>query len=365
MKKEKFAAVKGVENGSGQDVETQYTSTECLVSAPRKTIWVFFLMVFTFSLYIPFWAVGRARDIKVASGKSYTPWLWFFTPLFWIAGVIAFGQMFKDLQVMESPEQRKKWDLWAVPWFIAFVLLSLFFNFQGQLKTPFFYEFIALIPFCALFAVLHHRFNRWKTSDKRLKFKGKVIGYVWYEWIIMVILVPLYLFTFYLYAWPTLKTMHIASYKGGQSIADDSLGFSFIVHGGSWKKVKSDEADFRMIGPGDITSIFVYKYGGAQTIDDVSAVRFSAFNDAYQDLKCTEAKSFEDGRRGIRSSMFCSARDWAEYAELASVVAQMDGKLIEFVGITSNTNQSYSAELGKKIQAMANSFKIQQVSDDE
>lgn len=61
-------------------------------------------MLFTFSAYLPFWAIGRARDIKAVSKNSYKPWLWFFTPLFWIVGAIAYNKMFDDLKRVEADQ---------------------------------------------------------------------------------------------------------------------------------------------------------------------------------------------------------------------------------------------------------------------
>lgn len=338
-----------------------------IVRAPRKIIWEFPLMMFTMSIYLGFWAVGRARDLKIASGKDYQPWLWFFTPYIWLAGAVAYGSMFKNLEAMESRKERDQWRKWAGLWFAVFILISLFFNFQERLQISFVFFFVALIIFCGLFTLLHRRFNQWKLQDSRLSFKGKSSGYTWYEWLTLIICVPIFCFTAYTYVWPILKTINVPSYEDQQAIVIDDPGFMFTVHGNKWKQIDSGEADFRMIEPGSDTEVFVYNYIHDQTIDDITQSRFEIVNISYSETKCSETKQFDNDGRGVRSIMSCTGSDYVSgyYMKLTSIVSEIDGKLMEFVGITLNATKAHANRANEKIYDMANSFRVNQGADSE
>lgn len=336
-----------------------------VVRAPRKMIWELALMVFTLSLYLPFWAVGRARDIKSATGNNYKPWLWFFTPLFWIAGAFAFNSLFKELHALEAKAQRDKWAFWSTPWFVAFVLLSIFFNFQTKIQVPILLYIVSLIAFCLLFALLHRRFNQWKIQDAGLIFKGKAKGYTWYEWLMLVVGVPILLLVIYEYSWKAIRTFNVPSYSNQQEVLVKNLEFGFTVHGDQWTTVEPDEADFEMIGPGDEASIFVYSYVDDQSIDDITALRFEIVEDSYDNVKCVETKKFERGRQGVRSMMSCRGRYWGNSLKLTSVVSELDGALIEFVGLTSNTSKAFTKKISKQIHSMAESFYLVSEDGDE
>ena len=342
------------ETSSDQGAE----STEIVVRAPRKMFWELALMVFTLSFYLPFWAVGRARDIKSATGNSYRPWLWFFAPWFWIPGVIAYNSMFKELQIIEAKQQRDKWAFWAGPWFLVFMLSSIFFNIQNRVQVPFLTYLLTLLVFCLLFGLLHRRFNQWKIQDSRLTFKGKRSGYTWYEWCVLAFAVPFFLFIVYEYVWKTIRTFNVPKYNDQQEVVVEKLGFSFVVHGDQWRPVDSKEADFEMIGPGDDSTAYVYNYANDQTVDEITALRFEIVEESYENLKCSETKRFEKGRKGVRSMMSCSGRFWGSDIRLTSLVSELDGTLIEFVGITTNSSRSFTKEISKQINAMAESFHI-------
>jgi hypothetical protein len=349
----------GVLTGDSQDDKQRQ------VRAPRKAIWELIIMVITLGFYLPFWAVSRARDMKAATDKSYRPWLWFFTPWFWIAGVIAYSTMFKDLQLMESSQQRDKWKLGAGLWIFAFMLLSLFFNFESKMQVPILAYLATMIAFCLLFALLHRRFNQWKLQDIRLTFKGKTSGYTWYEWLMVTAFLPLFLFLIYQYGWQALRTINEPKYDNQHAVVDQSLGFSFSIEGDGWTKVTPKQANFEMVGPGDDTSVFIYGYADDQSIDDITASRYEIVEDAYEKPKCSETKSFERGREGVRSMMSCKATFWGNDVILTSVVSEIDDTLIEFVGVASGTSPSFTKKVAAQITAMAKSFHILPRSGDE
>lgn len=334
------------------------------VRAPRKLIWEFPLMFFTLIFYLPFWAVGRARDIKSATGNSYKPWLWFFTPLFWVPGVIAYNSMFKELELLQR-EQNKKSKALPCIWLIFFVLISILFYLERIIIVPIGLDLLLLVLLNLLFGVLHWRFNQWKLKDSRLAFKGKRSGYAWYEWLVLVCVTPFYFFLVYEYGWKVLKTVHLPKYENKQEVVFEKLNARFTVHGDSWKKVDPEDADFKMIGPGDDNAVFVYHYGVSQSVDDTTAGRFDIVTELYDDVTCSEKKTFEHGQLGTRSVMLCSANDWGSDIKLTSVVSQIDSRVIEFVGITMDTQNSLAEELSRQVESMAESFHLLKEVDDE
>lgn len=331
---------------------------EIIVRAPRKIIWELVLMVFTFSFYIPFWAVSRARDMKSATSNNYTPWLWFFTPLLWVPGVIAYKSMFKDLQNIEGKEQRNSWEIWGKFWFFAFILLSLFFNTVDAFQTRLSLQILGIVFFCVLFSTLHRRFNQWKANDERLTFKGKRVGYTWYEWLVLAFSVPCFLFIVYGFVWKDLMNFNLPKYENLQEVVVENSGFHFTVHGDNWKKIEPDDAVFAMVGSGDETSVFVYRYDNGLSINDQASLRFSILEETYKDIKCTETQSFENGRSGVKSIMKCSATYWGDDVGLTSVVSSLDGSLLEFVGVTTSTNSLLNEKISRQIYVMAESFHL-------
>jgi hypothetical protein len=120
-----------------------------------------------------------------------------------------------------------------------------------------------------------------------------------------------------------------------------------------------------MVGPGDDTSVFIYGYADDQSVDDITASRYEIIEDAYEKLKCSETKSFERGREGVRSMMSCKARFWGNDVILTSVVSEIDDTLIEFVGVASGTSPSFTKKVAAQITVMAKSFHILTGSGDE
>lgn len=347
------AALLDDDNNADLDQDSQI-----VVRAPRKVVWEIILMVSTLSLYLPFWAVSRARDIKSATGKNYTPWLWFFTPLFWIAGVIAYQSMFKELQALEAKEQRDSWKFWTIPWFFTFIVLSIIINLQEKIYIPLAAFFLVLIAFCLLFAALHRRFNQWKNNDARLTFKGKRVAYTWYEWLVLVFSVPLSMYFFYVVGEKFLVTFNLPKYENQQEVVVQDVGFHFTIQGDKWIKVKPVDAAFKMIGPGDDTAVFVHSYDNGLSINDQASLRFSILEETYKDIKCTETQSFENGRSGVKSIMKCSATYWGDDVGLTSVISSLDGSLLEFVGVTTNTNSLLNEKISRQIYVMAESFHL-------
>ncbi len=332
------------------------------VSSPRKS-WMEFLLFFaTFSLYSSIWSVLRAKDLKNAKAGEFKPWLWFFAPLVWIAGMFAYRELFNSVEQVESDSVTQKWKIWGSVWIFIFVAVSLIFGLDRVTTIPMWVQILLVLVNCCLFTLLHRRFNQWKLHATDLEFTGRSNRYTWYEWLLLIIGIPFVLMVTYYGFKPVLHGLSSDRFVDQHVYRNADMGYEFIVHGKGWFEVasgtlteSSDESLFEMIGPGDDTYVIIYEYQNL-SFDGAISSRFDLVQETYISPECTERQMFTKNKVGRHSLIECLDSDWSGEHSISSAFIEVDDRVFEFVGEAYSTNKKVHRKVTSEIVEMARSF---------
>jgi len=342
---------------TSNNFETFEEQEKTKVRAPRSVWLELILMLCSCGIYWCFWMVGRANDLKNTSSERFTPWLWFFTPLFAISYLFAFPKMFRVLTELEDESTTNFWKYYAGVWIGLLFISSVVMKLQEKFGWTYWLLFTSIIIVLILFIKLHVRFNKWKEENKQsFSFHSKPSGFHWYEWIVVVVCGSFVLFAIYAFSSDSsLFVDYLEEFEDQQIIKNEKLGFELQIHGDEWSRVEigtySDgSAEYELAGPALGDYFIVFTYSVEETLNTVSESRF------IEDAECKEERVLSEDKKTVISYAECEGSTFGDPYIVFSTLIEVDSKVVELYGYMSETKSQYKNVI-QDMRKIAKGFK--------
>jgi hypothetical protein len=324
--------------------EHSVTPQKIPVLAP-KPIWLECLWVFgTFGIYLPFWFVRRTQELKRFNGSNFTPWMWFFAPLFPLFQAFAFPKLVKELQQIQINIDLPVWTAWSSTWYVFVVSLSLIFNLSDKYAIPTWIIFIAMIADTGLHAALFHQIAKIKLSHPNLDLKVQKKSTRFFEIVLTSFLSICILIIFCFLSYDGLKGAPIEKYKSGGTYKDSTLHFQLTVLGQGWSRVSAgtysedpSEAEFK--GPNENMYFIVFSYDKSESLTTITHNRIINIKDVSESTNCTHKRNLNSSQSGVVIKIICKYSGYKELGVNTSTIIETDNGFIELFGdFTSQPN---------------------------
>ena len=332
------------------------------VRSPRS-LWASFILNFsTLGVYPCFWLVARVKELNSILDKKFTPWLWFFVPIFVIAQLIALPKFFKALTELENRVDPDSSNNSANRiWILLLVLFTIVFNISDKFELPGWTFSVSLIVWSLLFTYMQDRINRVKDDLSDLSFTGARTGFSVFEWILVIPLFPIaLLLAGYLIASPFLVD-EIKSLKNVKEYVDSEKLYSIPIIGDSWSIVETgtfsdDESELELKGKLKEMYFVVFRHDADDTFDGIARFRISNAQDGLGGNICNEERTFVENKLSVTAMVTCEGRYLGDQSLLLSSIIKTDKGIFELYGSLTSVRISYKANKGTMIE-MARGFK--------
>lgn len=329
--------------------------------APRS-IWLEGLLcLVTLTIYQCFWVIGRVRDLRSVNNKDYTLWLWFFTPLISLVHFFSWRELFKDLEQREL-QTNSFWKSGTT--LLLFVTLALGLIAYMIDFDQYFWAFIIYVLIVSIILmVFHMRFNQWKENIEDVEFYGKRNNFHWYEWVVLIIGIPFFLFSTYASLSPFLENK-LHDLEDQQLVTNSQHGFELVIHGDGWRQVElgthtEDEAIMEFSGRILNSFMIVFPLLKTESIEDVAKFRVADANDLFSNPKCEENRKLNASIMTVTSKVFCTGQMYYEDAFTASVVIEnKQSDKYELYFYATGENKKHFKKFKNEVNKIADSFVV-------
>jgi len=323
----------------------EQTSSTFSIYAPRPAFLEFILTFFTFTLSASFWLVARVREVKYISRGKFTPWLWFFVPSFFLAQLFAFPKLFREMNKISKTNDTQELGAWKWGLLLLLVLSTAFTNISDKIELPQWTWFIALAIYSFCIATLQHRLNYIKIN---LALSNQVkIKYVYktWEWVLLIIGIPLTLFVFYTLVLTPILTVSKEIIKDTTLVYPEQP-FQLMLLDDGWSEVElgsfSDgSAEIELGGPLNNMHFIVFKHGLNNNLNSVSYWRQGNILKENSKSKCTQVREFHEQTIDITALVICEGTSLLDPYLYISKAIQTDKGIYEIFGYLSSTKFSF------------------------
>lgn len=316
-----------------------------LIYAPRLA-WLEFILTFsTFTISAHFWLVARVREIRRLSGKNLTPWLWFFVPTIALAQLFALPKLFNTMDDINCENEGEPKDAWKPIVFIFLVAGTIMLSVGEKLEFRPWVFFLALLLISLAITILQYRFNLIKAGLKDIPLtKIKSVYKVW-EWILLVVGMPIVLFAFYATVLQPILADSEDIPKGTTLIYPDQP-FQLTISDKGWSKVEvgtySDgSSELELSGPLFDTYYLVFKHGLDNTLNSVSYWRQNIILEEGSNAKCIHSREFEGESLKVSALIICKGNFLGDPILDISKVIHTDQGIYEIYGHFASTKVSF------------------------
>lgn len=341
------------------DHEINKNSEKIIVRAPRVP-WMEFLLHFGSSgLYSGYWLVKRTQELNLITKSSFTPWLWFFVPFVSIIQLFALPKFTSAINRLEKHQDIQPWKKHQTTlWLFCALTLTFFSNLGDKIELPGWSYSIILTVWSGLFAIFQTRVNRYKNRIANLEFKGPSKNYSFFEWLIIIFLLPLMLIGIgYLTISPFLN--HDIKKLEQHSVYTDPNGqYQFPILTEGWSIVEpgtlSDgSADLELQGPLTDMNYRVFFYAFGEDLNSLSYFRFNFAKEQLNFAACTETRDFAKSQLSIISRTVCTGSVLTEKSLITSTIIETEKGFYELFGQLNSVSLSFKQYKGDYIKMAA------------
>lgn len=331
------------------------------VLAP-KPAWLEFLLIFgTFGLYISFWLIRRTRELNRFNGSNFTPWLWFFVPLFPLFQIFALPKLVKALQQIQIKLNIPVWTAWSSAWYVLLIGLTVMFGLSDKYAIPTWILFIGFFVNAGLYTVLTNQIAIIKSAHTELELvpqkKTTRLIEIIYSGLFSIIICGL----FGVLAYNGLKGMAIEKYKSGNTYRNETMKFSVTAFGNGWSRVapgtySTDTSEVEFKGPNENMYFIVYLYDKDQSLTTLTQNRIVDIKHYSGSANCSHNRHLNKSQSGVVVKIVCKSSGYKELSVQTSTIVETGDHVIELYGnFTSqpNTYKKYEQDFIK----MASSLK--------
>lgn len=321
-----------------------------------KPAWLEFLLIFgTFGIYISFWLIRRTSELNRFNGSNFTPWLWFFVPLFPLFQVFALPKLVKELQQIQIKLHTPIWTAWSSAWYVLLIGLTVAFGISDKYAIPTWIIFIGFFINAGLYTVLTNQFSIIKYAHPQLELVQQKKSIRLFEIIISSLFSVIIFCLFSMLAYDGLKGMALEKYKSGDIYKNQILNFSVTAFGKGWSRVEpgtystdTSEAEFK--GPNENMYFIVYSYDQDQSLATLTQNRIVDIKNYSNSADCSHSRHLNESQSGVIVKIVCKSSGYKELSVQTSTILETDDHVIELYGnFTSqpNTYKEYEQDFIK------------------
>ncbi|WP_434361021.1 hypothetical protein NF212_21705 [Parasalinivibrio latis] len=326
--------------------------------APRSGWWEFFLHFGTFGIYTACFFVGRIREIKRISSLEFRPGLWFLVPFVLIAQPFAFGKLGRALNDLEEKSglQSKKshYALYCVGYF----LISIYFLINDKLPLWLFSVSLFVAPLCI--TLVFNRVNNLKRARSDLVFFGKSSGYKFYEWVIVVVTVPVMFALSFFALYESFADSAGNRIEARSIYRSDDSDIKLEFYGEGWVQVNTDENSDKPLvaefSPPVIGGyVMLYRYAPDLTLQELVDGRKELLYEASENFHCQETRKLKPTSVKVRVEITCRGNFLLDQEFAQSVFIEEEDYIYEFVSSLAANGEQYT-EWESNYKLMAQGF---------
>lgn len=308
----------------------------------------FILHFSTGGLYTGVWFVSRAREVNRLSGKTFTPWLWFFVPHIPLAQIVALPRFLKQWNALADRYQVTTWNGWRGAWLFGVISVTLLSKFGDRMELPGWISTATMTGWAYLFSVFQRHVNRVKEAIGGITYRGSRRNYSVIEWVAVVIGLPLMLTGSGVLLMKSIGIWRIESLAAGSIYTDPKGFFRLPIAGKGWSVVKigthSDgDAVLELQGPLQDMFFLVFKYDRSISLAEMTQSRTVQSLELLKGGRCTEERSLAAQRLAVISRIQCVGRDLGNPALITHTFVETDEGLYELRGTLSSVRRSFAA----------------------
>mgnify|MGYP000187927333 CR=1 FL=1 len=325
--------------------EEEQINTTYPIYAPRPAFLEFILTFFTFTISTSFWLVARVREVNYQSKDKFTPWLWFFVPSFFLAQLFAIPKLFREMDLISKNNNIQSLGTWKWGLLLLLTVSTAYINISDKIELPQWTWFIALTIYSFCIATLQHRFNHNKknlesSNQREIKYLYKA-----WEWLLLLIGIPLTLFVFYTLVLTPILTSSKEILKDTTLIYPEQP-FQFTILDDGWSEVElgthSDgTAEIELSGPLNNMHFIVFKHGLNNSLNSVSYWRQSTILEENSTNKCTQVREFHERTIDVTALVICEGKSLIDPSLYISKTIQTDQGVYEIFGYLSSTKITF------------------------
>ena len=301
--------------------------------------WQVSLLIFlTFSFYTIPWFYRHASNLRKLAGKSYSPWLWLFVPIFAIAVPFALNRLFEGYKEVTTAKQLR-WDESAtLSGVLAFLMLATG-RWVDQFDGPLSLAVAAIIVLAIIFLRLTAKLNRFYDQIDSRNYRTPPYKVTLPSWLIFIILGPIVLLLYgfgmqqdwYRYMQPTLPRGQIFEVPGLPLTLRTTDRWSIVKSG-----TKSDgSAELELVGAFGDSFVLIFKHVNNDGFDPVMEHRRDLIFQAQPDAQCEEQRKMDSGSLMRRAALSCRVEAGLESIAWELAIVETEFHLYEFFGVTS------------------------------
>lgn len=341
--------------------EEEQITTAYSIYAPRPAFLEFILTFFTFTISASFWLVARVREVNFQSRNKFTPWLWFFVPAFFVVQLFALPKLFREMDAISKKNGTQSLGTWRWGLLLLLVVSTVFININDKIELPDWIWFVAITIYSLCIANLQCHFNHLKinlntTNQIQIKYLYKA-----WEWILLLIGIPLTLFVFYTFILTPVLSSSEDILKDTTLIYPDQP-FQLTILGDGWSDVElgtfSDgTAEIELGGPLNNMHLIVFKHGLNNSLNSVSYWRQSSILEENTSNSCSQVRNFHEQTIDVTALVICEGKSLMDPALYISKSIQTKMGIYEIFGYLSSTKLSFEANKANFI-ATVKGFKV-------
>lgn len=318
------------------------------IKPERHMVLEFLLHFCTFGVYTCFWCVTATRDLKRAFNKEFTPWVWYFVPVVFLAQVFMLPRLLNAIEDAEKEQNLTGWSEGKSRiWLILACGVGLLFAITRKIDISIGWVLLGLIIWAGCFAVLNQRMDKLRNSvsNPRRKYYA---GYAWWHWPLVVLGVPFIFFIVYsMVLTPYLAK--VAPLATNTVISDEQNTVQLTVLSSDWHKVEigtfSDGSGlFEIAGPLDFQYFIAFDHDPDYSLTDLTQWRIGQNYDDFNVKECTENRQFTEGTLRVESVVICKGTSMGDPTIATHHFIRVDEHIYELYGYLSTTKLTYKEQ---------------------
>lgn len=341
--------------------EINNNSEKIIVRAPRAP-WMEFLLHFGSSgLYSGYWLVKRTQELNLLTKSTFTPWLWFFVPFLSIPQLFALPKFTSTIKGLEKQHNIQPWKKHqTILWLFCAFTVTFFSNLGDKIELPGWSYLIILTVWSVLFSIFQSRVNRYKNRISNLEFKDPSKNFSFFEWLIIIFLLPLILIGMgYLTISPFLSH-EITKLEQHSMYTDPNGQYQFPILTEGWSIVESGTisdgtAELELQGPLADMNYMVFFYAFTEDLNTLSYSRVNFAREQLNFASCTETRDFAKFQLSIISQTICTGSILTEKSLIISTIIETEKGLYELFGQLNSVSLSFKRHKSDYIK-MAKGF---------
>lgn len=334
-----------------------------VLKKPRHWIVESLLIFSTFGLFSSFWMAGRVSELRKLNKVNYRPWLWFFVPLFLLAQLIALPKFTAAVTKLGIDNNclRKSNGLTNFIWILAVVVTTALFNFSDKTEIPVVIYILIVFLFSIILGLYHLKFFNIVKNIPDISFKKRNIYLVFFEWLIIITVVPFVVFLGYESSVKNYFSKPLSVLNENVPFVDIKNAFEITSNVDGWKRVSvgtySDgTALHEFQGPLEDMYMLIFEHSPNTNVTEVSYWRLAEMRDELSSPKCDSRTYFEQESLDVVSFAYCDGKVIGNKAVSITKSITVDHNVYELYGYFSSVKNSFKNNR-KDFFKMAKGFK--------